>query len=874
MKAPVTTYLKDYRPPSYAITHTNLTIAIHEKYTEVKGNLTIHRQSDSRDKVGPLVLNGLNLDLVSISLDGITIPFSAVTISHDTLTIPNVPETFELETIVHINARKNTLLEGLYASTDGLFTQCEAEGFRRITYFLDRPDVMSLYTTTIIADKEQYPVLLSNGNLDASGSLNNGTHWARWIDPFPKPSYLFAMVAGKLDRVASEFVTASERLVDLIFYVEPGKLDQCEFAIKCLKSAMKWDEEVFGLELDLDQYMIVAVSDFNMGAMENKGLNIFNTKYVLARSDTATDYDFMMLDRVIAHEYFHNWTGNRVTCRDWFQLSLKEGLTVFRDQRYGEDRYSAPVQRIQEVRALRASQFPEDASPMAHPIRPEAYMEISNFYTATVYNKGAEVVRMIHTLIGPEKFRKGMDLYFARHDGQAVCTEDFVTAMSTAANFNFDQFSLWYNQRGTPIVEVSSRYDQEDRSYTLTFKQKSNYSNEDQQKPFLIPIQLALFDAHGNEVTLSNKEGESEETILLSSQRQTVTYQNIEEKPIPSILRNFSAPVILNYDYKDNELAVLSAYDTDPFNRWESSQRLALKTILINIDRIQRKILPDYGNSLIDTFRKALKMAKNDTAFAAEVLTLPSASYIAEQMPIVDPEAILIARSGLRMHLAKNLETEFSEAYIYFQEDKDYSPDATSAGIRSIKNIALSYLMELGDQKIRTVSLDQVKNANNMTDGMAALVTLENCDCPERLEALNWFYNKWKHEQLVIDKWFAVQATSVLSNTLEEVKGLLNHDDFDITNPNRVRSLISSFCQGNHAKFHASDGSGYQFAAEQIIRLDKVNAQIAARLARSFDRWKKFDDKRKHLAKNALIAIKDSLDLSKDTSEVVSRALA
>ena len=526
MKAPVTTYLKNYRPPSYVITHTNLTIEIYEKYTEVKGNLTILRQPDSRDEVDPLVLNGLNLDLVSISLDGITVPFSAVTISNDTLTIPNVPEAFELETIVHINPKENTLLEGLYASKDGLFTQCEAEGFRRITYYLDRPDVMSLYTTTIIADKEQYPVLLSNGNLDASGSLDNGTHWARWIDPFPKPSYLFAMVAGKLDRVASEFVTASERSVDLIFYVEPGKLDQCEFAIKCLKSAMKWDEEVFGLELDLDQYMIVAVSDFNMGAMENKGLNIFNTKYVLARSDTATDYDFMMLDRVIAHEYFHNWTGNRVTCRDWFQLSLKEGLTVFRDQRYGEDRYSAPVQRIQEVRALRASQFPEDASPMAHPVRPEAYMEISNFYTATVYNKGAEVVRMIHTLIGPEKFRKGMDLYFARHDGQAVCTEDFVNAMSAAADFDFDQFSLWYSQRGTPTVEVSSMYDQEDQTYTLTFAQKSSYSNEDQQKPFLIPIQLALFDAHGNEVALSNTEEEAEEIILLSSQ-QPVSYTHL-----------------------------------------------------------------------------------------------------------------------------------------------------------------------------------------------------------------------------------------------------------------------------------------------------------------------------------------------------------
>jgi aminopeptidase N len=874
MKVPVTTYLKDYCPPSYAITHTNLTIEVFEKYTEVRGTLTINRQSGSQAPNDPLVLDGLNLELISICLDGSVIPLSALTINSDTLTIPNVPASFTLETIVRINPKENTLLEGLYASKDGLFTQCEAEGFRRITYFLDRPDVMSLYTTTIIADKDKYPILLSNGNLDSSGSLPNGNHWARWIDPFPKPSYLFAMVAGKLDQIASQFVTASERVVDLIFYVEPGKLDQCEFAIQCLKAAMKWDEEVFGLELDLDQYMIVAVSDFNMGAMENKGLNIFNTKYVLARSDTATDYDFMMIDRVIAHEYFHNWTGNRVTCRDWFQLSLKEGLTVFRDQRYGEDRYSHPVQRIQEVRVLRASQFPEDASPMAHPVRPDAYIEISNFYTATVYNKGAEVVRMIHTLIGAENFRKGMDLYFARHDGQAVCTEDFVDAMSTAANFDFNQFSLWYSQRGTPTIEVSSIYNQENQSYSLTFEQKYAYSTDNQQKPFLIPIRLALFGTNGEEIVLSNETGQCEETIALSDRQQTVTYQSIKEKPIPSILRNFSAPVILNYDYGDDELAVLSAHDTDPFNRWESSQRLALKTILMNIERIQRKTLPDYGDSLVDTFRQALKIAEKDTAFAAEVLTLPSASYVAEQMSLVDPEAILIARSGLKRHLAKNLEMQFSEAYIHFHENKVYSPDAVSAGIRSIKNIALSYLMELDDQRIRTVCLDQVINANNMTDGMAALTALANCDCPERLEALNWFYNKWQHEQLVIDKWFAVQATSVLPNTLEEVKKLLNHVDFDITNPNRVRSLISSFCQANHAKFHASDGSGYQFAAEQIIRLDKVNAQIAARLARSFDRWKKFDDKRQSLARKALITIKSNLNLSKDTSEVISRALA
>jgi len=869
---PGTIYLKDYTPPPYLVKEIELEVEIFSSYTQIKSRLNILRDEKAFDNQ-PLELNGVDLELIAVSLNDIPLSEDKYDCTSEYLTLENLPESFVLETVVRIRPQDNTRLEGLYGSKDGLFTQCEAEGFRRITYFIDRPDVMSCYSVTIIADQAEYPILLSNGNLEEEGKRGDGKHWVRWIDPFPKPSYLFALVAGKLDKKEDQFTTFTGKEVTLAFYVEPGKLDQCEFAMEALKSAIRWDEEVFGLELDLDRYMIVAVSDFNMGAMENKGLNIFNTKYVLARSDTATDHDFMMIDRVIAHEYFHNWTGNRVTCRDWFQLSLKEGLTVFRDQRYGEDKYNKAVQRIQEVRILRSAQFPEDAGPMAHPIRPAAYMEISNFYTATVYNKGAEVVRMIHTLLGDSGFRKGMDLYFDRHDGQAVRTEEFVSAMSDANSFDLTQFSLWYHQAGTPIINVESQYDISSNEYTLTFSQESVGADPDTNNlPLHIPIKLGLLNENGEEIQVPI-DGHHE-VFALRDARQSITFNNIGKPPVPSLLRNFSAPVILKYDYSESDLALLAAHDTDPFNRWEASQKLAVGTILDAILAFQGKRLPDYGQGVINASRMALEMPRTESAYATEILTLPSASYIAEQMETVDPEAILLARTGLRTQIASSLEDRFAEVYMTTDNGSDYDPSANSAGARSLRNISLSYMMELQKSEVRNLCLSQLQNSNNMTDCMAALGALANSESPQRHTALEWFYDKWKTEQLVIDKWFSVQATATLPNTLANVRELMKHPDFDIKNPNRVRSLIGAFCQGNHSHFNAADGSGYYFAAEQICAIDPLNSQIAARLARSFDRWRQFSEQHQSHAKEALLTIKTTNNLSKDTTEVVARALS
>ena len=727
--------------------------------------------------------------------------------------------------------------------------------------------------------KSTYPLLLSNGNLEAEGDEAEARHWARWVDPFPKPAYLFAMVAAKLDRLEDDFVTASGCRVKLLIFVEPGKLDQAGFAMQALRSAMRWDEEVFGLELDLDQYMIVAVSDFNMGAMENKGLNIFNTKYVLARADTATDTDFMMLDRVIAHEYFHNWTGNRVTCRDWFQLSLKEGLTVFRDQRYGEDRYSRAVQRIQEVRGLRGSQFPEDAGPMAHPVRPDAYMEISNFYTATIYNKGAEVVRMIHTLLGPERFRAGMDLYFERHDGQAVRTEEFVSAMQDASHVNLDQFQRWYHQAGTPTVTAKGEYDPATQRYTLSLTQDcAPTPGQPDKLPFHLPIAVGLIDANGNDVPLHPVNGgvvEGASCVLsLTEGEQQFEFDNVPEAPVPSILRHFSSPAILKYDYSDAELAHLMAHDSDPFNRWEAGQRLAMNVILSGIDGYGKGHTPEFPAALIDAVARILADANADPPFAAEALALPSEVYIAEQLDEVDADAILNVRTALRKHIAGELEADLRHAYQAFAVDGAYSPDPDSAGRRALRNSCLGYLMELATPSIIEQCVDQLHDTDNMTEAMAALSALANCDCPERIPALNGFYEKWRDESLVVDKWFAVQATSRLPDTFEQVKDLMHHAAFDIKNPNKVRAVIGAFCHGNHAGFHAADGRGYAFAAEQVIALDAINAQIAARLARSFDRWRKFDQQHQQYARSALDRIRASDGLSKDTFEVVANALA
>ncbi|NBS58794.1 MAG: aminopeptidase N [Betaproteobacteria bacterium] len=662
---PKTIHLKDYTPPAFLVSTVELEIEIRDEDAIVRARLMLNRNPDAADSSAPLVLNGDELELQSIAIDGKKLATDAYSVDSERLTIPAVPDTFKLETVVVIVPQKNTNLEGLYATKAGFVTQCEAQGFRRITWFLDRPDVMAKYTVTVRANKEKYPVLLSNGNLVGSGEQRGGRHWAKFVDPHPKPSYLFAMVAAKLEMLEDAFVTKSGRQARLAIYVEPGKLDQSGFAMQCLKSSMKWDEEVYGLELDLDQYMIVAVGDFNSGAMENKGLNIFNTKYVLARPDVATDIDYQNIDRVVAHEYFHNWTGDRVTCRDWFQLSLKEGLTVFRDQEYGADMYSRPVQRIQEVRGLRSAQFPEDAGPMAHPVRPQSYMEIRNFYTMTVYEKGAEVVRMQHTLLGPDLFRKGMDLYFERHDGQAVTTDDFVAAMQDASGIDLTQFKRWYDQAGTPVLDISGEYDETAKRYTLTVKQTCPPTPGQPEKlPFHIPFAVGLVGPDGGDFATR--------LVSLKAAEEKIVFEDIPAKPVPSILRGFSAPVIAKYPYTEAELAHLMAHDSDAFNRWEAGQRLATGLLLGGTKAAPR--------SFIDAWARVLKDAAQDPAFASEALGLPSETTLAEQMDVVDPDALHAARNGLRRQLAGALRVELLATYRSMTIDGPYSPDAACAG--------------------------------------------------------------------------------------------------------------------------------------------------------------------------------------------------
>jgi aminopeptidase N len=819
-------HLKDYTPPAFCVDTVDLDVDIRDDHALVRAKLDIKRKAS-----GPLVLDGEELQLVSVTVDGKPVPHTATA---ETLTIPEVPDAFTLETVTRIVPQQNTKLEGLYATRNGFVTQCEAQGFRRITWFIDRPDVMARYTTTVRADRAKHPILLSNGNLVAKGEAD-GRHWARFEDPFPKPSYLFALVAANLEVLQDEIITRTGRK-QLFVYVEPGKLDQAGWAMDCLKRAIAWDEKRFGLALDLDQYKIVAVGDFNSGAMENKGLNIFNTKYVLARSDVATDVDYFNIDRVVAHEYFHNWTGNRVTCRDWFQLSLKEGLTVFRDQEYGADTYSRGLTRIQEVRALRAGQFAEDAGPMRHPVRPQSYLEIRNFYTMTVYEKGAEVVRMQHTLLGEEKFQAGMRLYLQRHDGRAVTCDDFVQAMQDASGIDLAQFKRWYDVAGTPIVEASGEFRGD--TFTLKLKQSMN-------PPFHIPFAV--------------KVGQHEAVLSLKKSEESFTF-DVKERPVPSLLRGFSAPVILKYPYGEDELLHLMAKDDDPFNRWEAAQRLATASIL------EGKGVPSAG--YLAAARNVL--GDGDAAFAAEALNLPAESFLAEQLEVVDPDALHEARNRLRREVAGALKDELLGKYAALASSRPYSPDAASAGRRALRNLCLGYLVEIGRSPL---AYEQFRAADNMTDAMAALTALANVDCPERRPALDAFYARWQKEPLVVDKWLAVQATSRLPGTLARVNELLSHPSFNLKVPNKVYALIRAFA-ANHVRFHAADGAGYAFLADQVIALNALNPQVAARMARSFDRWKKFDENRKIKAKAALERIRDSKGLSKDVAEIVTKALA
>ncbi len=860
---PPTVYLKDYTPPAFWIDTVDLDFDIAAGSTTVTATLALRRNPACPGQ--PLVLDGEELDTLSVTVDGKNWPKSETPTS---LTLADLPDTCTLQTVVRIDPDKNTRLSGLYRSKDGYFTQCEAQGFRRITWFLDRPDVMATYTVTLHADKATYPVLLANGNPVASGDEANNRHWAKWADPFKKPAYLFAVVAGKLDVLRDTFRTASGRTVQLAIYVEPGKLDQCPHAMAALQKSMKWDEERFGLECDLDHYMIVAVGDFNMGAMENKGLNIFNTKYVLARPDVATDVDFENIDRVVAHEYFHNWTGNRVTCRDWFQLSLKEGLTVFRDQEFGADLHNRQTARIREVRGLRAAQFPEDAGPMAHPVRPASFVEINNFYTATVYEKGAEVIRMIQTLIGRDGFRRGMDEYFRRHDGQAVTCEDFVASMAAASGFDFGQFMRWYNQPGTPHVAVDGHYDAESRTYTLTCTQSNRRASDDQ--PYLIPIRVALFSEAGD--LLSG----SERTLHLTATSQSFVFNDVAAEPVPSLLRDFSAPVYLDFDYTPEQLALLLGHESDAFNAWEAGQRLATTLILDAAQAIAAGQNPGWPDTFTAACRRLLQtQAQRGAAFVAETLTLPGEGTLAELLDVVNPDALHAARNGLRRHLAEELEGEFSGLYAALAITEPYAPTSEQAGRRALRNVCLGYLLELDTDAVRQRALQQFKAADNMTDQYAALAALANVNaatCPQRDEALAAFYAQWRDEALVVDKWLAAQSSSRRPDTLATVKALTTHPAFDAGNPNKIYALIRNF-GANLVRFNAADGSGYAFMADRILELHDKNPQVASRLARSFDRWQKFDAGRQAHARAALERIRQHDGLSRDVLEVVSRAL-
>jgi aminopeptidase N len=794
----------------------------------------------------------------------------------DRLVLSGLPERFELTVASRHNPAVNKRLMGLYLSNGVFCTQCEAEGFRRITYYQDRPDVMARFRVRIEADQSAYPVLLSNGNLLETGIDGGGRHWALWEDPFPKPAYLFALVAGNLAHIEDSFTTRSGRQVTLRVYSEAANIDQCHHAMASLKKAMKWDEEVYGLEYDLDLFQIVAVSDFNFGAMENKGLNIFNTSATLAKRETATDADFVSVERIVAHEYFHNWTGDRVTCRDWFQLTLKEGLTVFRDQQFTADMHSAAVKRISDVVLLRDGQFPEDAGPLAHPIRPDHYIEINNFYTRTVYEKGAEVIRMIHTLIGPEAFRRGMDLYFERHDGQAVTCEDFVAAMADASGRDFSTFMRWYQQAGTPELKVERRYDPASQRYTLEVAQHTPPSpGQSEKQPVVIPLRLGLVGRDGGELPLQ-LEGENEprgtERVLeLSEARQSFTFLNIPEDPVPSLLRGFSAPVRLEAGYSDDELGHLLARDSDPFVRWDAGQSLALRQLLSLIAQDGRGE-PD--PRLAAAFKAVLARSADDPAFAARALQLPSATYLGQQMEVIAVDGIAKALETTRAHLGQRLREQWLATYRQHRSEGRFLISTEAMAQRALKNTALAYLLHAQDGEGQELARDQLAEADNMTDRLAALRLIVETGMPDGLAALDAFYDAWKHEPLVTNKWFALQAMLEDGQAVERVDRLTRHPAFSLTNPNRARAVLGTFGLNNLLGFHRRDGSGYRLLADKVIEIDRINPSVSARLLTAFGRWRRFDEKRQAMMRGELERVARTEGLSRDAYEIATKSLA
>lgn len=877
--APRTIYLKDYTPPDYRVDKVELRFELDPADTVVTARLALRAAYDRADGVRPLRLDGEQLELLAIAIDGNPLHEESDYTSDATgLTVRTPPERFVLETVSRIHPDRNTALEGLYISSGNFCTQCEAEGFRKITWYPDRPDVMAPFTTTVVADAAVYPVLLSNGNRVGGGTLDGGRHYAVWEDPFPKPCYLFALVAGDLARVSDTFTTRSGRPVALEIHVQHGNEDKTAHAMRSLKRAMRWDEEVYGREYDLDVYMIVAVDDFNMGAMENKGLNVFNSRFVLARPDTATDFDYVHVEAVIAHEYFHNWSGNRVTCRDWFQLSLKEGFTVFRDQQFSADMNSAAVQRIETVASLRARQFAEDAGPMAHPVRPESYVEINNFYTATVYEKGAEVVRMLHTLLGPEGFRRGTDLYFARHDGQAVTTDDFVKAQEEANGVDLSDFKRWYRQAGTPVLAASGHYDPAGRRYTLELAQSCPPTpGQSDKEPFVIPLQLGLLDGAGRDLPL-RLEGEAapagtSRVLALSAPRQSFTFLDVPEPPVPSLLRGFSAPLKLRFDYSDEDLAFLMGHDSDPFNRWDAAQQLGVRVVLRQIERLARGETPVLEEGLAAAFGNTLKDPDLDPALVAEALTLPSESYLAECQAVVDPLAIHRVREALRHGLGEAHHGALLHRWRELDDRGPYRPEAADIGRRQLRNVALGYLVRVGSGQARQMAAEQVRRAASMTDVMAGLGHLTDTGAPEAEELLEAFYRQWRHESLVLDKWFALQAGSPAPGASARVRRLVEHPDFTLRNPNRARSVIATFGMRNSAGFHAEDGDGYVFLADQVLALNVLNPQVAARLVEPLIRWRRYAPARGERMRAQLERIMGSAGLSKDLYEVVGKAL-
>ena len=876
-QTPQATRLADYRPPDWRIETVELDFDLGEDATRVGARLAV--RCDHEGPARPLVLNGQGLKTLSLAIDGRALGAGDYVMTDESLTIADPPEEFTLETLVEIHPETNSALDGLYKSGGNFCTQCEAEGFRRITWFLDRPDVMATYRTAITAEAARYPVLLSNGNLVESEDLGDGRHRAVWADPWPKPAYLFALVAGDLAVHEDSYRTASGREVTCRIYVERGNEDRCAWAMTALKNSMRWDEEVFGLEYDLDIYMIVAVGDFNMGAMENKGLNVFNDKFVLARPDTATDGDYEFIESVIAHEYFHNWTGNRVTCRDWFQLSLKEGLTVFRDQQFSADMRSAAVKRIGDVRMLRARQFAEDAGPLAHPIRPDSYIEINNFYTATVYEKGAEVVRMIHTLLGPEGFRKGLDLYFARHDGQAVTCEDFVAAMEDATGIGLDQFRRWYVQAGTPKLKAAGHYDEAAGTYELTLSQSCPPTpGQETKQPLHIPVAVGLVDGAGRDMPLRLVGEERADEPLtrlleLTEPVQTFRFAGIAERPTPSILRGFSAPVIVEQALSEEDRLHLMAHDGDPFNRWQAAQDIALDLLLRMVRAMQRGNEQPGDPAFVAALGRTLADETLDPAFAAEMLALPGEDVIADRMDVVDVEAVHAARKLLVRSVAEGLREPLMEAYRRYLENSADPTDTAAAGRRALKNRALAYLMETGEPEIGDLCLRQYEEAATMTDSIAALTQLAHRDSLHRRRALADFRQKWAGDKLVLDKWFAVQASSPRADTLARVRELMRDSAFTLHNPNKVRALIGAFATTNPLRFHAADGSGYEFLADRVLELDPTNPHVAARLLNPLGRWRRHDEARQALMKAQLQRILDHDGLSKDCFEIARKSL-